>query len=444
MSCKIIHCSTEKDWPMLENIIKGREDTEESVDAVVHDIIQNVQTNGDSALLEYTKRFDCPHIAEASMPFSLRLDPSDIAKSAAAVSGDDINIIAEAAENIRIFHEAQLEKSWFITKEDGTVVGQKILPVDRAGLYVPGGTGGNTPLLSSLLMNAIPAQVAGVKSLAVVTPPREDGSINPHILAVAHLLDIDEIYCMGSAWSIAALAYGTESIDPVDVIAGPGNIYVTTAKRQEQGQVGIDMIAGPSEVLIIADASANPHWVAADMLSQAEHDTLACAICITDSTVMAEAIQRELDAQCASLPRSKIAAKSLNNWGVIVVTPQMRVAIALANKVAPEHLELCVKEPWTLMSHIKNAGAIFMGSHSPEAVGDYFAGPNHVLPTMRTARFSSPLSVQTFYKRSSIIATSASFIHQNAGSIARLARLEGLEAHARSMECRVKKLSGSV
>ncbi len=448
MSCRILQCATDKDWPLLEEILKGRENTEETVDSVVHDILQDVQKRGDAALLEYTQRFDCPHIATATddatgKAFSLRLDASDMARHAASVAGEDLRIIAEAAENIRTFHEAQLEKSWFITRDDGTILGQKILPVDRAGLYVPGGQGGNTPLLSSLLMNAIPAQVAGVKSLAVVTPPREDGTINPHILAVAHLLDIEEIYCMGSAWAIAALAFGTESIAPVDVIAGPGNIYVTTAKRMVQGRVGIDMIAGPSEVLVIADGTANPAWVAADMLSQAEHDALASAICITDTPLMAEAVQRELESQCAALPRADLAAKSLKDWGAIVVTPNIRVAVALANKVAPEHLELCVSDPWALLPFIRHAGAVFMGSHSPEAVGDYFAGPNHVLPTMGTARFSSPLTVQTFCKRSSVVAASPSFVQKHAASIARLARLEGLEAHARSIECRAKKFSSS-
>ncbi len=436
MSCRIITCATEKDWPQLEAILKGREDTGESVDGIVQDILQNVQERGDAALLEYTKRFDCP---EADENFNLRLDASEIAKGAAQVSGDDLSIIAEAASNIRTFHEAQVEKSWFLTREDGTILGQQVQPVDRAGLYVPGGKGGDTPLLSSLLMNAIPAQVAGVKQLAVVTPPRPDGSINPHILAVAHLLDIDEVYRMGSAWSIAALAFGTQSLAPVDVIVGPGNIYVTTAKRMVQGRVGIDMIAGPSEVLVIADGSANPAWVAADMLSQAEHDALASAVCITDTPFMAEAIQRELKAQCAALPRADLAAKALKDWSALVVVPNMRVGIALSNKVAPEHLELCVKDPWTVLPHIKHAGAIFMGSHSPEAVGDYFAGPNHVLPTMGTARFSSALSVQTFCKRSSVVAASPSFVQKNAASIARLARLEGLEAHARSMECRIKR-----
>ncbi len=436
MPCRLLQCNSEKDWPKLLEIIKGRSETDNSVDGSVRSILDSVISRGDEALLEYTKKFDCPDLDKP-----LRLDAMEIAHGAASVSSDDISIISQAAANIRSFHEAQLEKSWFITQADGSILGQKVSAVDRAGLYVPGGQGGDTPLISSLLMNAIPAQVAGVGSLAVVTPPRKDGSISPYILAAAHLLDIDEIYRMGSAWAIGALAYGTSSISPVDVIVGPGNIYVTTAKRMVQGHVGIDMIAGPSEILIIADSSANPAWVAADMLSQAEHDHLASAVCITDTPTLAEAVLRELEAQCAALPRAELAKKSLENWGAVVVTPNMRVSVALSNKVAPEHLELCVRDPWNILPHIRHAGAIFMGSHSPEAVGDYFAGPNHVLPTMGTARFSSPLSVQTFCKRSSVVAASSSFVQANADSIARLARLEGLEAHARSIECRVKKIT---
>ncbi len=435
MPCRIVHCNSEKDWPLLANILKNREDTGENIEAAVKDILNAVLERGDEALIEYIKLFDCP---EFDMP--LRLDPTEIARGAAAVSVDDISIISEAAANIRTFHKAQEEKSWFITQADGSILGQKVSPVDRAGLYVPGGQGGDTPLVSSLLMNAIPAQVAGVESLAIVTPPRKDGSISPHILAAAHLLDIDEVYRMGSAWAIAALAYGTATIAPVDMIVGPGNMYVTTAKRLLQGRVGIDMIAGPSEILVIADSSATPAWVAADMLSQAEHDPLAAAICITDTTLMAETVLRELHEQCAALPRAATAQKALEDWGAIVIVPQMRTAVALANKIAAEHLELCVRDPWFLLPYIRHAGAIFMGSHAPEAVGDYFAGPNHVLPTMGTARFSSALSVQTFCKRSSIIATSPTFVQQKAEDIARLARLEGLEAHARSVECRMKKL----
>ncbi len=434
MPCRMLQCKSEKDWPQLADIIKGRADADVSVDATVKDILDDVVRRGDEALLEYTKKFDCPELDKP-----LRLDAMEIAHGAASIGTADMAIIDEAAANIRSFHEAQVEKSWFITQADGSILGQKIGPVDRAGLYVPGGQGGETPLISSLLMNAIPAQVAGVKSLAMVTPPRKDGSISPYILAAAHLLDIDEVYRMGSAWAVAALAYGTKSIKSVDVLVGPGNIYVTTAKRMVQGRVGIDMIAGPSEILIIADSTANPSWVAADLLSQAEHDSLASAICITDNQAIADAVLRELEVQCADLPRAELAKKSLQDWGAVVVVPNMAVGVALANNVAPEHLELCVRDPWELLPYIRHAGAIFMGSHSPEAVGDYYAGPNHVLPTMGTARFSSPLSVQTFCKRSSVVAASASFVQNNAESIARLARLEGLEAHARSVECRVKK-----
>ncbi len=436
MPCRMLQCNSEKDWPELAAIIQGRAEADSSVDSAVRGILDDVLRRGDDALLEYTKKFDCP-----ALDRPLRLDVAEIAHGAASIGPEDMGIIAEAAANIRAFHEAQVEKSWFITQDDGSILGQKVSPVDRAGLYVPGGQGGETPLISSLLMNAIPAQVAGVASLAVASPPRKDGSISPYILAAAHLLDIDEIYRMGSAWAVAGFAYGTDNIAPVDVLVGPGNIYVTTAKRMVQGRVGIDMIAGPSEILIIADSTANPAWVAADMLSQAEHDELASAICITDTPTLAEAVLRELEAQCAALPRAELAKRSLEQWGAVVVVPNMRVGMALANRVAPEHLELCVREPWGLLPYVRHAGAIFMGSHTPEAVGDYFAGPNHVLPTMGTARFSSALSVQTFCKRSSVVAASSNFVNNHATSIARLARLEGLEAHARSMECRVKKLS---
>ena len=434
MTCRLLVLQSEKDWPSLAKLLHGRENPGNTVDDAVRAILDDVAARGDAALLDYTRRYDCPN-----MEGPLRVEAQDIARAAASVAGDDLNIIAEAASHIREFHTAQVEKSWFVTREDGSILGQKVTPVDRVGLYVPGGQGGETPLVSSLLMNAIPAQVAGVKGIAVVTPPRKDGSISPHILAAAHLLDIDEVYRAGSAWAIAALAFGTESILPVDVIAGPGNIFVTTAKRMVQGRVGIDMIAGPSEILILADNSANPAWIAADMLSQAEHDALASAICITDSQILAEAVLRELESQCALLPRAQTARKALEDWGAVVVTPHLRDAVALANLSAPEHLEICTRDPWSILPHIRHAGAVFMGSNAPEPVGDYYAGPNHVLPTMGTARFSSALSVQTFCKKTSIVATSSTFTQRHAASIARLARLEGLEAHARSVESRVGK-----
>ncbi len=434
MTCRTLTLHNEQEWPKLAQWLQGRNNPGDGVESAVRDIIAAVREKGDEALVEYTRHFDCPDFAPP-----LLVSEQEIARAAASVSIENREIISQAATYIRSFHEAQTEKSWFTTRPDGSILGQHVLPVDAAGLYVPGGQGGNTPLISSLLMTAIPAQVAGVPRLAICTPPRKDGSVNPHILAAAHLLDIEEVYRVGGAWSVAGMAYGTQSMPPVDVITGPGNIFVTTAKRLVQGTVGIDMIAGPSEVLILADSSANAEWLAADMLSQAEHDTLASAICVTDDQRLADNLWQELTKQCAALPRATTAARSLEDWGAIVVTPNLSVAVAVANMVAPEHLEICTRDPWAVLPHIRHAGAIFMGQHSPEAVGDYFAGPNHVLPTLGTARFSSALSVQTFCKRTSIVATSPAFLQQNMQSIAALARMEGLEAHARSVEARAKK-----
>ncbi len=431
MTCRSISLQNAQDWPKAAKWLEERRNPGNNVESAVRDIIAEVRQRGDTALLDYTRRFDCPDFAPP-----LRVPETDIARGAATVFPENREHMVNAASNIRLFHEAQKEKSWFETCPDGSILGQRVLPVGCVGLYVPGGQGGNTPLLSSLLMNAIPAQVAGVQRIAICTPPRRDGSIDPHILAAAHLLDIDEIYRVGSAWAIAALAYGTQSIAPVDVIAGPGNIFVATAKRLVQGTVGIDMIAGPSEVLVIADSSARVDWLAADLLSQAEHDALASAICITDNDELAERLREELDKQCAALPKAQTAGKSLLDWGAVVTVPNLTVATAVANMVAPEHLELCVRDPWTLLPAIRNAGAIFMGHYCPEPVGDYYAGPNHVLPTLGTARFSSALSVQTFCKKTSIVATSATFLQQSIDAIAALARLEGLEAHARSVEIR--------
>ena len=431
MTCRSISLQTAQDWPRVAQWLEERRNPGDNVENAVRAIIDDVRARGDDALLEYTRRFDCADFAPP-----LRLSENDIARSAASVSPECRGHIGDAARNIRRFHQAQKEKSWFETLPDGSILGQRVLPVDSVGLYVPGGQGGNTPLISSLLMNAIPAQVAGVRRIAVCTPPRADGSIDPAILAAAHLLDIDEVYRVGSAWAIAALACGTPSLPAVDVIAGPGNIYVATAKRLLQGIVGIDMIAGPSEVLIVADSSARPDWVAADMLSQAEHDPLAAALCITTDIPLGERIREELDRQCASLPKAQTAARSLLDWGAVITVPHMDVAVAVANLIAPEHLELCVRDPWAVLPGIRHAGAVFMGHYCPEPVGDYFAGPNHVLPTLGTARFSSALSVQTFCKKTSIVATSAAFLQQSREAIAALARMEGLEAHARSAEIR--------
>lgn len=430
--CRIITLQNERDWIKAGQWLKDRANPAGSdVEAQVRDIIANVRSRGDAALVEYTAKFDCPDFEGP-----VRVRPQEIAMAAATVPAEDRDYIAQAAGNIRAFHEEQKEKSWFTTRPDGSLLGQMVNPVGRVGLYVPGGKGGNTPLVSSFLMNAIPALVAGVPEIAVCTPPRKDGTINPVILAAAHLLDISEIYRVGGAWAIAAMAYGTPSLPAVDVIAGPGNIFVTTAKRLVQGTVGIDMIAGPSEVCVIADASANTAWLAADLLSQAEHDPLASAICILQDEKQAQALSAELEEQCGRLPRSSVASRSLLDWGAIVLVPDLATAVAVANRIAPEHLELSVREPWALLPRIRNAGAVFMGHYSPEPVGDYFAGPNHVLPTLGTARFSSALSVQTFCKKTSIVATSPAFLKESRTAIAALARLEGLEAHARSVESR--------
>lgn len=411
----------------------NREEEGQNLESNVLEILNSVRELGDDFLKSQTRLFDCKDFEG-----DLRVSADAIMQGAAQVVPDDLEKIAQAAANIRQYHEAQKENSWFQTRQDGSILGQKVSPVYRAGLYVPGGKGGNTPLLSSLLMQAIPAQVAGVHDIAIVTPPREDGTINPYMLAAAYLLDITEVYRIGGPWAIGALAYGTKSIQPVNVITGPGNAHVTMAKKLVQGHVGIDMLAGPSEILIIGDDSTNSNYVAADLLSQAEHDSLASVVYITTAPHKADELLEAINKQITDLPRHDIARKSLDNWGAIIVVPQMQVAVDITNALAPEHVEIMTKDPWSLMPAIENAGALFLGPWSPEPVGDYFAGPNHVLPTQGTAKYASALSVQTFYKKTSIISASPNFTRSSAESIARLARLEGLEAHARSVESRIK------
>lgn len=411
--------------------LKSRSEPDRRIEQEVLNIIDAVRKDGADALLYYTRKFDCPDFAP---PF--RVAPSRIRDAADRATPEERSAIERAVANIREFHENQIEKSWFISRDDGSILGQRVLPVEAAGLYVPGGKNGDTPLLSSLLMNAIPALVAGCPRVAVVTPPRPDGSINSSLLAAAGILGLNEIYSVGGPWSIAALALGAGEIKPVDVVAGPGNIYVTTAKRLLHGRVSVDMIAGPSEVLILADDSANPAWLAADLLSQAEHDVYASAILVTPDRKLAESTMAELASRAASLPRREIASRSLADWGCVALVPDMEVAAEVANYLAPEHLQVCARDPWDLLPRMRDAGAIFIGSYSPEAAGDYFAGPNHVLPTMGSARFASPLGVRVFCKRTNVIYTSRKFMETNAGAIARLARLEGLEAHARSAEIR--------
>ena len=434
MPCRVLNLSAATGWDEALHLLESRNRPDPELESSVKAIIDRVATEGDAALLDYTRRFDCPGFRLED----LRQDEHVLANACSYVPDEDLAIIAEAAVNIRSFHEACLDKSWFTTKPDGSILGQTVRPIGRAGLYVPGGQGGKTPLISSLLMTAIPALVAGVPEIAVVSPPAANGGLNPYILAAARLIGITEIYACGGPWAVAALALGTQSIKAVDVIAGPGNAYVTEAKRQVMGRVGIDMLAGPSEILIIADSGASPNMIAADMLSQAEHDGRASSLLITNEPNLIPAVREELKKQLADLPRVDIASAALRDFGAIILVPDLNEACALANAAAPEHLELLVAEPWALMPHINQAGAVFMGDYAAEVIGDYFAGPNHVLPTMRTARFASALSVQTFTKKISLIATSPDYARAHADKIARLARLEGLEAHARSVETRKK------
>jgi len=401
----------------------------------VIEIIQAVQNEGDAALLRYTHQFDSPEITLEN----IRVSEKEMKKGATEVDPDFTALLQRAKNNISCYHEAQQRYSWFLPKEDGSVIGQMVRPVAAAGLYIPGGRGGETPLISSLLMNAIPAIIAGVDRMQVVTPPRQDGSINPYLLATAQLLGIKNIFKVGSAWAIAALAFGTETIPAVDVIVGPGNIYVTLAKKILSDRVGIDLIAGPSEILVIADSSADPRHVAADILSQAEHDPMASGLMLTTDEALAHATRTSLEEQLAELPRRHIAEESLAAFGGLIVVPDLDTAVSLANQIAPEHLELLVAEPVKLLGKIQNAGAVFLGHNSPEPVGDYFAGPNHVLPTAGTARFASGLSVDHFVKNTSVISYSSEALQRDAADIMRLAELEGLHAHARSVGVRLKK-----
>jgi histidinol dehydrogenase len=403
--------------------------TEEQRRAVL-EIIADVRARGDEALKSYTEKFDGVRLD------SLRVTDEEIEKAYRNVSEEVLRIIQEASANIRDYHERQKRESWITTKEDGTMLGQKITPLDAVGLYVPGGTAAYP---SSVLMNVIPAQVAGVKRIVIVSPPNKDGTLPAGVLVAANELGVREIYKIGGAQAIAALAYGTETIKPVDKIFGPGNIYVALAKREVFGQVAIDMIAGPSEIVVLADETAKANEIAADLLSQAEHDERASAILVTPSLKLALAVAREVENQLETLPRKAIAAASLENYGAIYVTETLAEAVEVVNELAPEHLEVMTAEPMQILGQIRHAGAIFLGRFSSEPVGDYFAGPNHVLPTNGTARFSSGLSVDEFVKKSSIIFYSEAALKQNAEKIAAFARLEGLEAHARAVEERFKK-----
>lgn len=401
---------------------------------VVREILAKVQTDGDQAVLEYTRKFDAPAMTAGQ----LRVTDDEFADAESLVDGEFIDSLRFAATRIRDFHQREMEDSWITTRDDGTIVGRLVRSVDSAGLYVPGGQGGATPLVSSVLMNGIPAVIAGVERLVMVTPPDEKGGVNPALLAAAKEVGITEIYKTGSAWAIGALAFGTDTIPRVDVIVGPGNQFVAEAKQQVTGRVRIDMLAGPSEILIIADSTANPEFIAADMLAQAEHDPKALALLIsTDETVAKETLI-ELEKQLGSLPRSDIARKALQARGAVILAGDIEIAMELANRIAIEHLELQVADPWSLLAKVRHAGAIFLGSYTPEAVGDYVAGPNHVLPTMGTARIASALGVETFLKKSSIISCSRQGLLADAVHIERLAALEGLSGHGNSVAVRLR------
>ena len=396
-------------------------------------ILEDVRKNGDKALIKYANQFDSPGLTLES----IQATSQEINNAAKNVDRSFVGALNRAAGQIESFHKQQLSNSWDYTERPGTLLGQLVNPVDVAGVYVPGGMGGETPLVSSVLMGVIPARIAGVKHIAMVTPPTRDGTVNPYLLAAAKRVEVDAVYKVGSAWAIAALAYGTETIPKVDVIVGPGNIYVTLAKKIVAGTVGIDMLAGPSEILVIADSTARPDFIAADLLSQAEHDTLASAILVTNSKETAKAVAVAVDEQLENLARKEIAKESLARFGAIMIVPDLDAAIELSNKIAPEHLELQVKDPLAYLGRIRNAGAVFIGSFTPEPVGDYIAGPNHVLPTAGTARFSSALSVDNFIKKTSLIQYSKAALKREAGDIIRLAEIEGLGAHANSVKIRL-------
>ncbi|MEK3708557.1 histidinol dehydrogenase [Bacillus sp. FSL K6-1005] len=405
--------------------------TEEQRNAV-RSIIEHVKANGDQAVRDYTAKFDGIKLDSAL------ITTEEIEEAYSLLDPQLLQVIRRAIKNITEYHERQLQSSWFYHRKDGTMLGQKVTALDSAGVYVPGGTAAYP---SSVLMNVIPALTAGVERIVLVTPPGKDGRLSPGVLAAAAELGIKDIYKMGGAQAIAALAYGTETIEPVDKITGPGNIYVALAKREVFGDVDIDMIAGPSEIVVLADETAIPREIAADLLSQAEHDMLSSCVLVTDSMPLAEAVSAEVNEQLKTLPRIDIAEASVRDYGCIYVAETIDEAVNTVNTLAPEHLEIITQSPEALLGNIKHAGAIFLGRYSPEPVGDYFAGPNHVLPTNGTARFSSPLNVTDFQKKSSIISYSQSAFEEHAESIAAFARLEGLEAHARSIEARERRNS---
>ncbi len=400
------------------------------VSGVVSEIISDVRAHGDEALFEYGRRFDKAELS------SLAVTAEEMAEALSRVEPEFLAVLEKAAANIRKFHSRQVRNSFIINDEDGIVMGQKVIPIDKVGLYVPGGTAAYP---STVLMDSIPAKIAGCPEVVMVSPPSADGRINPAILAAAHVAGIDRIFKVGGAQAVAALAYGTQSIPRVDKIVGPGNAFVAEAKKQVFGQVAIDMIAGPSEILIVADGRSNPAHLAADLLSQAEHDKMASAVLVTDSAELAQAVSGELEKQIPLLERSEIARASIDTNGKIIIAESIASAIEIANEIAPEHLELCVDEPFAYLDKVRHAGSIFMGRNCPEALGDYLAGPNHTLPTMGTARFSNPLSVDDFVKKTQYTYYTKDAFSRVAGDIAVFATKEGLTGHARSALIRMEE-----
>ena len=416
-----------KEYEFIDYLKKRAQSSDKNVIPVVSEILDNVRENGDSAVRDYTVKFD------GKAPEHAEISAGDINSLIASCDKDYLETVKKAAANIADFHQRQVQQSWLTTQDNGVIMGQRVRGLKRVGIYVPGGT---AVLPSSVLMNAIPAKLAGVEELIMVTPPQKDGTPNPNIVAAAKLAGVDRMFLMGGAQAVAALAYGTETVPKVDKIVGPGNIFVATAKKLLFGTVDIDMIAGPSEILIIADKTANPKFLAADLMSQAEHDKLASSILLTDCAELAEQTKAELARQVGKLSRKEIIDSSLENFGAIIVCSDMKQAVDFANELAPEHLEVCCANPMEYIGKLDNAGSVFLGNYSPEPLGDYFAGPNHVLPTSGTARFFSPLSVDAFIKKSSFIYYTEDALRADAEDVIRFAEAESLTAHANSIKVR--------
>ncbi|MCM1056447.1 MAG: histidinol dehydrogenase [Firmicutes bacterium] len=426
---KIINLTKESKQGILDNLLKRSPNNYSQYENTVNEIIEKVKTEGDKALFDYTLRFD----KFALNAENIRVTPAEIREAYKKLDEDLVEVIRRSAENIRAFHAKQLRNSWFDAKEDGTILGMKITPIAKAGVYVPGG---KAAYPSSVLMNVIPARVAGVSEIIMTTPPGADGSIDPGTLVAADIAGVDAIYKVGGAQAVAALAFGTESVPRVDKITGPGNIFVALAKKAVYGYVSIDSIAGPSEILVLADETANPKYVAADLLSQAEHDELASAILITDSKKLAEQVSDQVDLFLAQLERREIMQKSLDNYGYILIAENLEAGIEAVNEIASEHLEILTADPFRVMTKIRNAGAIFLGEYASEPLGDYFAGPNHILPTNGTAKFFSPVNVDDFIKKTSIISYSREALEKVHKDIETFAASEGLTAHANSIRVR--------